>query len=118
MTVSPFREASQPRDEQGKNSRQVRNKSRAKLPRAANHGSYPKEPLGASSIKMTGRSCVSPAKRLTRSVSGRLDLTTIKSLLRRGKVMGRILGSLASAYGSLAFIVLLGLGWLAGFLRF
>jgi len=32
--------------------------------------------------------------------------------------MGRILGSLASSYGSLALIVLLGLGWLAGFLWF
>jgi hypothetical protein len=31
-------------------------------------------------------------------------------------VMGRILGSLASGHGTLAFIVLLGLGWLAGFL--
>ena len=30
--------------------------------------------------------------------------------------MGRILGSLASGHGTLAFIVLLGLGWLAGFL--
>ena len=32
--------------------------------------------------------------------------------------MGRILGSLASGHGTLAFIVLLGLGWLAGFLWF
>jgi hypothetical protein len=31
-------------------------------------------------------------------------------------VMGRILGSLASGHGTLAFVVLLGLGWLAGFL--
>ena len=30
--------------------------------------------------------------------------------------MGRILGSLASGHGTLAFIVLLGLAWLAGFL--
>jgi hypothetical protein len=30
--------------------------------------------------------------------------------------MRRILGSLASGHGTLAFIVLLGLGWLAGFL--
>ena len=30
--------------------------------------------------------------------------------------MGRILGSLASGHGTLAFIVLLGLSWLAGFL--
>jgi hypothetical protein len=33
-------------------------------------------------------------------------------------VMGRILGSLASGHGTLAFIVLLGLGWLTGFLWF
>jgi hypothetical protein len=33
-----------------------------------------------------------------------------------GKVMGRNLGSLASDHGSLAFVVLLALGWLAGFL--
>ena len=30
--------------------------------------------------------------------------------------MRRILGSLASDHGTLVFIVLLGLGWLAGFL--
>jgi hypothetical protein len=30
--------------------------------------------------------------------------------------MGRILGSFASSHGTLAIIVLLGLGWLAGFL--
>jgi hypothetical protein len=35
-----------------------------------------------------------------------------------GMLMGHILGSLASSYGSLALIVLLGLGWLAGFLWF
>jgi hypothetical protein len=31
-------------------------------------------------------------------------------------VMGRILGSLTSDHGSVTIIVLLGLGWLAGFL--
>jgi hypothetical protein len=35
-----------------------------------------------------------------------------------GMVMRRILGSLASGHGTLALIVLLGLGWLAGFLWF
>jgi hypothetical protein len=32
--------------------------------------------------------------------------------------VGRILGSLASGHGTLASVVLLGLGWLAGFLWF
>jgi hypothetical protein len=33
-------------------------------------------------------------------------------------VMGRTLGSVVSDHGTVTFIVLLGLGWLAGFLWF
>ena len=66
------------------------------------------------------------AKRLTRRTSEARPLSTKppgearpaarSRPLLGGTVMGRILDSLASDHGEVAIIVLLGLGWLAGFL--